>query len=93
MCVRMKTRQHNLREGARRSVEVVAGVRIVKCHASTDVVIDVRVVKCHAIINVVIGIRVVLCHQAINFPLLNFHFVFKFSTCCHVVAIHHNFYL
>ena len=55
MCVRMKTRQHYLRECARRSVEVVASV----C-----------TVKCHAIINVVIGIRVVLCHQAINFPLL-----------------------
>ena len=52
-----------------RSVEVVAGVRIVKCHASIDVVIDVRVMECHASIDVVIGIRVVLCHQAINFPL------------------------
>ena len=55
VCVRMKTRQHYRRECARRSVEVVAGVRIVKCHASTDVVI---------------GIHVVLCHQAIKFPLL-----------------------
>ena len=54
VCVQMKTRQHYLRECARRSVEVVAGVRIVKCHASIDVVT---------------GIRVVLCHQAINFPL------------------------
>ena len=69
MCVQMKTRQHHLRECARSSVEVVAGVRIVKCHGSIDVVIDVRIVKCHAIINVVIGIRVVLCRQAINFPL------------------------
>ena len=67
MCVRMKTRQHFLRECARRSVEVVNGVCIVLCHASIDVVIDVRIG--HAIINVVIGIRVVLCHQAINFPL------------------------
>ena len=55
-----------LRECARRSVEVVASVRIVKCHASIDVVIDVRIVKCHACINVVIGIHVVLCHQAID---------------------------
>ena len=69
MCVRMKTRQHYLRECARRSVEVVAGVRIVKCHASIDVVIDVRTVECHASIDVVIGIHVMLCHQAINFPL------------------------
>ena len=92
MCVRMKTRQHYLRECARRSVEVVAGVRTVKCHASIDVVIDVRIVKSHAIINVVIGIRVVLCHQAMNFStFLNFHFVFKFSSCCHAVAIHHSF--
>ena len=69
MCVWMETRQHYLRECARRSVEVVAGVRIVKCRASIDVVIDVRIVKCHAIINVVIGICVVLCHQAMIFPL------------------------
>ena len=69
VCVQMKTRQHYLRECARRSVEVVAGVRIVKCHASIDVAIDVRIVECHAIINVVIGIRVELCHQAIIFPL------------------------
>ena len=59
-----------LRECARRSVEVVAGVRIVKCHASIDVVIDVRIMECHASMDVVIGVRVVLCHQAINFPLL-----------------------
>ena len=93
VCVRMKTRQHYLRVCARRSVEVVAGVRIVKCHASIDVVIDVHIVKCHAIINV-IGIRVVLCHQAIKFSTsLNFHFVFKFSSCCHAVAILHSFHL
>ena len=61
MCVRMKTRQHYLRECARLSVEVVAGVRIGKCHASIDVVIDVRIVECHTSINIVIGIRVVLC--------------------------------
>ena len=70
VCVRMKARQHYLRECARRSVEVVAGVRIVKCHASIDVVIDVRIMECHASMDVVIGVRVVLCHQAINFPLL-----------------------
>ena len=69
MCVKMKTRQHYLRECARRSVDVVAGVRIVRCHASINVVIDVRIVECHASINVVIGIRVVLCHPLIDFPL------------------------
>ena len=57
---------------ARRSVDVVAGVRIVLCHTSIDVVIDVRIVECHASINIFIGIRVVLCHPPINFPLLNF---------------------
>ena len=69
VCVRMKTRQHYLRKCARRSVDLVAGVRVVKCHASIDVVIDVRVVECHASINVVIGIHFVLCHQVIDFPL------------------------
>ena len=59
-----------LRECARRSVDVVAGVRFVKCHASIDVVIDVRIVECHAITHVVIGIRVVLCHPLIDFPLI-----------------------
>ena len=58
-----------LRECARRSVDVVAGVRIVKCHASIHVVIDVRVVESHASIHVVIGIHVVLCHPLIDFPL------------------------
>ena len=33
---------------ARCSVDVFAGVRTVKCHASMDDVIDVRVVECHA---------------------------------------------
>ena len=46
-----------LRECARRSVDVVAGVRIVKCHAS---------------INVVIGIHVVLCHPLIDFHFSGF---------------------
>ena len=32
-----------LRECARRSVDVVAGVRIVKCHENIDVVIDFRI--------------------------------------------------
>ena len=54
---------------ARRSVDVVAGVRIVKCHASMDVVIDVRIVVCNASMHVVIGIRVVLCHPLVDFPL------------------------
>ena len=41
-----------LRECARRSVDVVAGVRIVKCHASIDVVMDVRIVMlCHPLIS------------------------------------------
>ena len=48
------------------SVEVVSGVRIVKCHAIMDVVIDVRFMQCHAIIDVVIGVRVMLCHQAMD---------------------------
>ena len=58
-----------LREFARRSVVVVAGVRIVRCHASINVVIDVREVECHASIHVVIGIRVVLCHPLVDFLL------------------------
>ena len=69
MCVKMKTRQHYLRECARRSVDVVAGVRVVKCHASIDVVIDVRIVECHASIHVVIDVHVVLCHPLVDFPL------------------------
>ena len=63
MCV------HYLRECARRSVVVVAGVRIVRCHAIINVVIGVRVMEFHASIDVVIGVRIVLCHQAIKFPL------------------------
>ena len=55
-----------LRKCARRSMDVVASVRIVKCHASIDVVIDVRIVECRANIHVVIGIHVVLCHQTID---------------------------
>ena len=83
-----------LRECARPSGCVVAGVRIVKCHASMDVVIDVRIVECHASIHVVIGIRVVLGNPLVDFPLFwIFYFVPKFSSCCHAVTIHHNFYL
>ena len=83
-----------LRECARRSVDVFASVRIVKCHASIDVVIDVRIVECHASIHVVIGIHVVLCHPLVDFPLFwIFYFVRQFSSCCHAVTIHHNFYL
>ena len=65
-----------LRECARRSVDVVAGVRIVKCHEHIDVVIDVRIVECHAIIHVVIGIHVVFCHPLIDFPLF-----WMFTSC------------
>ena len=53
-------RQDYLRECARRSVEVVSGVCIVRCHAIMTVVIDVRVMECHASMDVVIGVRVVL---------------------------------
>ena len=62
-------RQRRLRECARRSVDVVSGVRIVRCHASMNVVIGVRVMEFHASIDVVIGVRVVLCHPLIDFPL------------------------
>ena len=61
-----------LRVCARRSVDVVAGVRIVRSHAIMNDVIDVRIVECHASIHVVIGIRVVLCHPLVDnfgFPL------------------------
>ena len=47
-------------------MDVVAGVRIVRCHTSIDVVIGVRVVECHASIQVVIGVRVVLGHALID---------------------------
>ena len=66
MCVKMKTRQHYLRKCARRSVDVVAGVRIVRCHTIVRVVIDVRVMECHASMDVVIGVRVVLCHPLVH---------------------------
>ena len=59
---------------ARRSVDVVAGVRIVRSHAIMDDVIDVRIVECHASIHVVIGIHVVLCHPLVH------NFVFFFFT-------------
>ena len=75
-----------------RSVDVVAGVRIVRTHAIMDYVIDVRIVECHASIHVVISIRVVLCHPLVH-NLGFFHFVSKFSSCCDAVTIHHSFYL
>ena len=83
----------NLRECLRCSVDVLAGVRIVRSHAIMKDVIDVRIVECHASINVVIGIRVVLCHPLVDFPLF-----WIFTSCpnshrCHAVTIHHNFYL
>ena len=59
---------------ARRSVDVVAGVRIVLSHAIMDDDIDVRIVECHASIHVVIGIRVVLFHALVH--------NFGFSTAC-----------
>ena len=80
-----------LRECTRRSVD--AGVRIVRCHAIMNDVIDVRAVERHASIRVVIGIRVVLCHTLTDFPLSGFSLHPKFSSCCHAVTIHHNFYL
>ena len=69
VCVKMKTRQHYLRKCARRSVDVVASARNVRCHAIMNDVIDVRIVECHASIHVVIGIHVVLCHPLEDFPL------------------------
>ena len=36
---------------ARRSVDVVAGVRIVRSHACMDVVIGIRVVLCHPLVH------------------------------------------
>ena len=66
VCVKMKTRQHYLRKCARRAVDVVAGVRIVRSHAIMDDVIGVRIVECHASIHVVIGVRVVFCHTLVH---------------------------
>ena len=74
-----------LRECARRSVDVVAGVRIVRCHAIMNDVIDVRAVERHASIRVVIGIRVVLCHPLIDFPLSGFSLraqILILLSCC-----------
>ena len=51
------------------SVEVVAGVRIVQCHALKDFVSHLRFMECHASMDVVIGVRVVICHQVKDFPL------------------------
>ena len=51
------------------SVEVLVGVRIVKCHAIVDVL-------SHAVIRVVIGDHVLFLP-----PLIVVHFVFQFSYC------------
>ena len=59
---------------AQRSVDVVAGVRIVRSHAIIHVVVGIRAVECHASMRVVIGIRVVLCHPLVH--------NFGFSTSC-----------
>ena len=91
--MRMKTRQHYQRKCTRRSVDVVAGVRFVRCHSCFDVVIDVRVIECYASMDVVIGVRIMLCHPHRFSTFLDFHIVPKFSSCCHAVAIHHNFCL
>ena len=34
-----------------------------------------------------------LCFVTHSYIILVFHFVSKFSSCCHAVTIHHNFYL
>ena len=39
-----------LKKCARRSVDVVAGVRIVRSHATMDVVIGIRVMLCHPLV-------------------------------------------
>ena len=74
----------NLRECARRSVDVVAGVRIVRSHAIMNDVIDVRIVECHASINIVTGTRVVLCHPLVDFPLF---WIFTSCPSSHLVAM------
>ena len=66
---------------ARRSVDVVAGVRIVWSHAIMDDVIDVRIVECRASIHVVIGIRVVLCSSSCPNSLLRVQILFLLSCC------------
>ena len=50
-------------------MEVLVGIRIVKCHAIVDVL-------CHAVIRVVIGVHVLLLP-----PLIVAHFVSQFSYC------------
>ena len=66
MCVKVKTRQHYLRECALCSEDLDNGERIVRCHASMNVVIDVRAVECHANTHDVIGVRIVLCHPLVH---------------------------
>ena len=68
-CVRENEDTTTLPEKMRTTLNVVASVRIVRCHANIDGVIDVRVMKCHANIHVVIGIRVVLCHPLVDIPI------------------------
>ena len=55
---------------ARRSFDVVSGMRIVRCHASMDVVIGVRIVLCYPLND--------------NSTFVTFYFVPKFSSlsCC-----------
>ena len=57
------------RAGHARSVEVLVGVRIAKCHAIVDVLR-------HAVIRVVIGV-----HDLLLPPLVVAHFVSQFSYC------------
>ena len=69
------------------SVEVVASVRIVQCHALKDFVIHLRFMECHASLDVVIGVHVVLCHQVIDFPLQNFPLrvqILNLLSCCSI---------
>ena len=60
---------------ARSQVEVLVGVRIVKCHAIVDVL-------CHAVIRVVIGGHVLLLP-----PLIVVHFVSQFSYCIKFIQL------
>ena len=62
-------------------MDVVAGVRIVRWHASMDVVIGVRVMEFHASIDVVIGVRVVLCHSTFLAFLLRAQILILLSCC------------
>ena len=63
------------RAGHARSVEVLVGVRIVKCHAIVDVL-------CHAVILVAIGVHVLLLRPHLLLPTLcpNSHTVLDHPT-------------